>query len=184
MKFCQIITGKQTDYRHNLNDKKIKMKNITLIRHGKSGYDFELSDKQRILTEKGIEKSILVAKEYLPNLPIEYYIKSSAASRAQMTAKIFAKVFSVSENKIEISEDLYTFDGQEFRKIIEQTDNNINNLIVFGHNDAITDFVNNLGSIPIDNVPTSGLVSIDFNVEKWSQIQKGKTIKTIFPREI
>jgi phosphohistidine phosphatase len=160
------------------------MKNLTIIRHGKSGYELGLSDKLRTLTNNGIENSKLIAQKYLPNLPSDFLLMSSTATRASQTAKIFAKTFLAFEDEIEFKDDLYTFDGRELEKIIKSTNNNVTNLLIFGHNDAITDFVNNFGDIYIDNVPTSGLVSIDFETNNWENIQNGKTIKTIFPSQL
>ncbi len=160
------------------------MKKLTLIRHGKSGYELGLSDKQRTLTERGIIDSTLVATKYLPNLPADFLMVSSTATRAVTTARIFAKIFLAFDDEIEFSNDLYTFDSLELEKIIKTVNNNVTNLLIFGHNDAISDFVNKFGDIYIDNVPTSGLVSINFESDSWSEIQKGKTIKTIFPSEL
>ena len=160
------------------------MKNITIIRHGKSGYELGLSDKQRTLTERGISDSTLVATKYLPNLQSDFLIIASTAIRAAATARIFAKIFLAFDDEIEFNDDLYTFDSRELEKIIKKTNDNVTNLLIFGHNDAISDFVNKFGDIYIDNVPTSGLISIDFESDSWSEIQKGKTIKTIFPSEL
>ncbi len=160
------------------------MKNLTIIRHGKSGYELGLSDKKRTLTERGINDSTLVATKYLPNLPDDFLMISSTAIRAATTARIFAKIFLAFDDEINFNDDLYTFGGSEFEKIIKSTNNNVTNLLIFGHNDAISEFVNNFGDIYIDNVPTSGLVSIDFETNNWENIQKGKTIKTIFPSEL
>ena len=104
------------------------MKNLTLIRHGKSGYELGLSDKQRTLTERGINDSTLVANKFLPNLPSDFLITSSTAIRAATTAQIFAKVIIPIENKIEFNDDLYTFDSRELEKIIKKTNNNVTNL--------------------------------------------------------
>ncbi len=57
--------------------------------------------------------------------------------------------------------------------IIKGCSNSIDYLMVFGHNYAITDFVNKYGSIFIDNVPTAGVVSINFDIDNWSEIFKG-----------
>lgn len=160
------------------------MKNITIIRHGKSGYELGLTDKQRTLIERGIIDSTLVAEKYLPNLPSNFLMISSSAVRAATTAKIFAKTFLTLDNEIEFINNLYTFDSSVLEKIIKTTSNNVTNLLIFGHNDAITDFVNKFGDISINNVPTSGLVSIDFESDSWNEIKKGKTIKTIFPSDL
>lgn len=160
------------------------MKNLTIIRHGKSGYEIGLSDKKRTLTERGIENSKLVAEKFLKDLPKDFLIVSSTGIRAKMTALVFAKAFNIPENKIVLNDDLYTFDGIELAKIIKSTNDNVTNLLIFGHNEGITDFVNKFGDIYIDNVPTSGLVSIDFEENSWKNIQNGKTIKTIFPSQL
>ena len=36
----------------------------------------------------------------------------------------------------------------------------------------------------IDNLPTSGLVVINFDVQSWTDITRGKTELTIFPRDL
>ena len=97
------------------------MKNITIIRHGKSGYELGLSDKQRTLTERGISDSTLVATKYLPTLPADFLMISSTAIRAATTARIFAKIFLAFNDEIEFNDDLYTFDSSELEKIIKST---------------------------------------------------------------
>ncbi len=160
------------------------MKNLTFVRHGKSGYEIGLPDKQRTLNKTGIEKSRIVADEFKKHLPKQFSIHSSTAIRAKMTAIIFANIFGIRESEIFYYDQLYTFDGFELEKIIKLTSDNVTNLLIFGHNEGITDFVNKFGSINIDNVPTSGLVSIDFESDNWSKIKNGITIKTIFPKEL
>jgi phosphohistidine phosphatase len=57
-------------------------------------------------------------------------------------------------------------------------------LIIFGHNEAITNFVNKFGSSFIENVATSGFVSILFEQESWKYISNGITKKVVFPRDL
>ena len=63
-------------------------------------------------------------------------------------------------------------------------DNDVMNVLIFGHNSAITDFVNKFGDVYIDNVPTSGLVCINFEINNWKDLKKGKTVTTLFPKEL
>ena len=62
--------------------------------------------------------------------------------------------------------------------------NDLENVILFGHNEAITNFVNKFGDIFIKNVPTSGLVWIKFDCLEWKLLKKGKTQKVVFPRDL
>jgi len=41
-----------------------------------------------------------------------------------------------------------------------------------------------LGNKYIDNLPTCGFVAIEFDVKSWQEINKGKTTKTVFPRDL
>jgi phosphohistidine phosphatase len=79
---------------------------------------------------------------------------------------------------------LYTFDERQLEKVIKSCDNSFESVILFGHNEAITNFVNKFGDVFIDNVPTSGFVSLQFDSDSWDTIDKGKTNKTIFPKDL
>ncbi len=87
-------------------------------------------------------------------------------------------------NEIIVNEDLYTFDENQLEKVIKSLNNDLENVIVFGHNAALTNFVNKFGDIFIENVPTSGLIWIKFNNPKWSLLKKGKIQKILFPRDL
>ena len=158
------------------------MKNLILIRHSKSCWDMPINDFDRTLTLKGVQDAHKVSTEAIKFLPKSYIIWSSEAKRAQETAKIFAQNFSYPIENIEFKSDLYTFEEKKLESIINTCSPEIDNLIVFGHNDAITNFVNKFGSIFITNVSTSGLVSIQFNTNDWTELDKGLTQKIIFPK--
>ncbi|MBL0012283.1 MAG: histidine phosphatase family protein [Flavobacterium sp.] len=160
------------------------MKNLILIRHAKSSWDAPLRDFDRPLMQRGIKDAHEVAGHCLQFLPHQYQIFSSAAKRAKETAIIFAQNFSYPIESILFDEALYTFDMRKLEDIIKSFANSYNNVILFGHNEAITNFVNKFGDIFIDNVSTSGFVSLQFDTEDWSLIQKGKTKKVIFPKDL
>ena len=82
------------------------------------------------------------------------------------------------------NEALYTFDERQLEKIIKSCSNTYDSLILFGHNAAITNFVNKFGDVFIDNVPTSGFVSLQFDTDYWKRINKGKTQKIIAPKDL
>jgi len=160
------------------------MKNLILIRHAKSTWEFPVQDFDRDLTQKGIENSQKIAQHTSQLIQPSSIIWSSAAKRALETAKIVVGNWKFPIEKIEIKRELYTFDSIKLEQIVKSCPNAIDNLILFGHNNAITDFVNKFGDIFIDNVPTSGFVSITFDTDDWSTIKKGKIEKIIFPRDI
>ena len=160
------------------------MKNLILIRHAKSSWDSPSTDKKRPLATRGVEDAHLVSSHIAKYLPKKSIIWSSTAKRAKDTATIFLQNMTYPLESIIFKEELYTFDVNELSKIIKSCNNSYDCVIIFGHNQAITDFVNKFGDTFIENVCTSGFVSIDFNVETWEEIDKGQTKKVVFPRDL
>lgn len=158
------------------------MKNLIVIRHAKSSWDAPISDVNRPLENRGIIDAHLVAKHCIPFLPSKYILWCSTAKRAVDTATIFAQTLLYPVDQIVFKEELYTFDLGNLEKSIIGCSNKFNSAILFGHNEAITNFVNKFGDIVIDNVPTAGFVSLQFDVNDWKEIKNGKTVKTIFPK--
>ena len=160
------------------------MKNLILIRHAKSSWEAPLKDIDRPLDRRGIKDAHLVAANCLKFIPSIFVMWSSTAKRASETALIFAQNFLYPVESIIFKDELYTFDENQLEKVIKSCSNIFENVILFGHNEAITNFVNKFGDIYIDNVPTSGFVSIEFKTDNWEKISKGKTKKIIFPKKI
>ncbi len=159
------------------------MKNLIIIRHAKSSWEKPLLDRDRGLLSRGINDARLVATIFLKDLPQKMGIYCSPARRAKDTAGIFMASFSRPIETIIFKEELYTFNGSQLEKCIKSFNDDYDNVILFGHNEAITNFVNKFGDVFIDNVPTSGLVSIIFDCNNWKTISKGKTQQVVFPRD-
>ena len=157
------------------------MKNLIIIRHAKSSWEAPLKDIDRPLTKKGIKDAHYVAEKCINYLPSKFVIWSSPAKRASETALIFAQTILYPLEDIIYKEDLYTFELNKLENVIKSCSNDFENVILFGHNEAITNFVNKFGDIKVNNVPTSGFVSIQFDTNSWEKISKGKVKKIIFP---
>ena len=160
------------------------MKHLTLIRHAKSSWDTPTIDKNRDLTIRGIKNAHAVAQEAHKYLPQINLIWSSTAKRAEETALIFAQNLHWPMESIVFKDELYTFDERELAAIIKKCDDSYQNVIIFGHNEAITNFVNKFGDASIENVPTSGMGVLEMPIDAWSHLQKGITKKILFPRDL
>lgn len=160
------------------------MKKLTLIRHAKSSWDGNLRDFDRPLSIRGIKDlSNMVAEvrtfDYAPDL-----VLSSPANRALATANFFVEGLGIPSKKFSTDKALYDFSGQSLIATIKDVQDSVDFLMVFGHNHALTYFVNLYGTIPIDNVPTCGLVTIEFPITHWNDLKKGVTSKTLFPKSL
>ena len=160
------------------------MKNLILVRHAKSSWEVPMHDKDRGLTNQGMKDAHLVSNEVKNVVPKTYLIFSSTAKRAKDTALIFAQNFAYPLESILYKEDLYTFDENKLEKFVKSFSNRVETVILFGHNGAITDFVNKFGDVFIENVPTSGFVHMKFETDDWSSINSGTIKKTIFPKNL
>ena len=160
------------------------MKNLILVRHAKSSWEVPVQDKDRVLTCNGMKDAHLVAGQAKFLLPNTFTIWCSTAKRTINTALIFAQNFLFPLDSIIYKDDLYTFDRKQLYKIVSSCPDNVESLIIFGHNDAITDFVNMHGDINVANVPTSGFVYLKFDTRHWKSIKKAKTEHILFPKDL
>jgi phosphohistidine phosphatase len=160
------------------------MKYLYIVRHAKSSWENYTSDFNRDLIPIGILNSQLIANKIKDLIPDDAVIWSSNAKRAKKTCIIFSDIWSHNQKSIHFSDELYTFDSFKLASIIKTCPNSIKNLIIFGHNPAITDFVNKFGDSFIDNVPTSGFVKLNFPVSDWKDIKAANTEYFITPRQL
>ena len=160
------------------------MKTIILFRHAKSSWKLPLNDKDRPISHRGIQDAHRMGDRMADTLPKTFSLWSSTARRAKETAMIVAQNIHYPVESIHYQDDLYTFCENQLTEFIKNCDNKWDNLILFGHNDAITNFVNKFGDIYIENVTTAGMVALEFNIPKWSDLQPGNTRKVLFPRDL
>ena len=160
------------------------MKKLVLVRHAKSDWSMGLDDHQRRLSSRGLSDAALVAPKVAVLAGSATVIWSSSAKRALSTARIFAAKWGSSPDSISVRDDLYTFDHTQLESVISQVPDHLETVFIFGHNEAITDFVNKFGNIYIDNVPTSGVVELLLPTDSWRRLVRGTTGTVIFPKDL
>ena len=160
------------------------MKNVLLIRHGKSSWEYSVSDKDRPLLLRGINDGHLIATALGGHKISIDAAFSSPANRALHTCMIVLRGLGLPFAKLEISNALYDFSGDSVLDFIHSLDDALDTVLLFGHNHAFTYLANSLGDTYIDNVPTSGLVQLTFDVDQWSDVSKGTTSLTLFPKQL
>lgn len=160
------------------------MKQIILVRHGKSSWNYQVSDKDRPLKERGINDGILVSNAFAKkNITIDFAY-ASPANRALATSMIFLRNLNFDLDLFRVNESLYDFSGKSVSDFVKRLDDGLETVMIFGHNYAFTTLANTWGDQYIENVPTSGLVHIKFDVENWHAISKGTSETIIFPKHL
>jgi len=149
------------------------MKTLHLLRHGKSSWEIDsVKDIDRPLLERGMKNTYTMAERFLKRFPAPDLIISSCANRAVHTAQIFARTVKYPINKISIDEKTYEAANADVFDVVMAAGNDVNSLLVVGHNPSFTEIANWYLDPGIENVHTSGLVSIVFDCDNWSDIQR------------
>jgi phosphohistidine phosphatase len=154
------------------------MKTLYLLRHAKSSWEEPgVSDADRPLIPKGIKKTGLIV-DFLQKrgTAIDLMI-SSPALRAHETAKIVAKGLNYPLNKIKTDRKIYDSYYDRILDIIYGTSNDLNSLMIVGHNPTITNLANLFLHPGIENMPTSCVVCLSFNTGKWEDIPSQEAIR-------
>lgn len=147
------------------------MKSIFLVRHAKSSWeDSSLSDFDRPLNKRGTKDAPFMAKTLIETIDIPDTIYSSPAKRAFTTAIIFADTFNYDTESIISDMNIYDAGVSDLIRIINSVNDDKNSIMIFGHNPALTMTSNFLSNKYIDNIPTCGIVKIDFDFNDWTSI--------------
>ena len=143
-----------------------------------------VSDADRPLIPKGVKRTQMIL-EFLTkrNTSVDLII-SSPAIRAIETAKIIAAGLDYPVSKIKTDRKIYDGYYDRILDVIYGTTNNINSIMIFGHNPTITHLANLFLHPGMDNMPTSCVVCLSFNTEKWEEIPSTEAVQEfiIFPK--
>lgn len=148
------------------------MKRLSLVRHAKSSWsDGRLADVDRPLSGRGKRDAPAMGERLRIRQARPSLILSSPAKRAQATANALADALGYPREFIAIEPDIYLADSAKLHRIVAALDDRYGDVMLIGHNPGLTDFVNRLlPSQDIDNVPTAGIVTIDFPLERWAEL--------------
>ena len=144
------------------------MKTLTIVRHAKSSWnDPMLVDRERPLNKRG-ERDAPVMGQRINAAGIRpSLIISSPAVRAWTTAKVVAQQLGYPREFLQREGDLYLASLDTLLDVVALQDPGFNSLMLFGHNPGLTDFVNYLVPDLTDNLPTAGVVAVNFEHDDW-----------------
>jgi phosphohistidine phosphatase len=163
------------------------MKTIYIVRHAKSSWNMiDIPDEQRPLLEKGKKRTMKVVNYLKENHIKVDYIISSHALRALETAKILAQALKYPIGDIKIDPNIYHADSDAILNQFHDLPDRFDSAMIVGHNPCLTDFVNIYLDSPVENLPTSGVVSFSFDTDHWEKVPVSdrKTNFILFPKEM
>ncbi|RYE00608.1 MAG: histidine phosphatase family protein [Sphingobacteriales bacterium] len=145
------------------------MKVLLLVRHAKSSWDdITMKDFDRPLNERGKKDAPEMAERVKEQgLKISYFV-SSPAKRAKRTARYFAEAFGKDKDDIQVLENLYEPTAQAFADAVAALPDGEDVVAIFSHNPAITEYVNSLANVRVDDMPTCGVFAVAMDEKSWS----------------
>jgi phosphohistidine phosphatase len=145
------------------------MKQLLIVRHAKSDWDDpKLSDFQRPLNSRGHKNAPEMAHRLLKKKIVPQQIVSSPAKRAITTAEYFAEELGIKKSAIVQEPAIYEASAGTLLRV----DNKYDFIALFGHNPGVTNLVTDLCDADLFNIPTCGVILIEFPFDDWEMISK------------
>jgi len=141
---------------------------LILIRHTKSSWaDLGMRDFDRPLKKDRTEDAKNIAK-HLKELGVKPdLILCSPALRTKQTVEFFCDKLNCDYNRIEFDMRLYESSAEDYTQVVREVNEEIKTLVVVGHNPSITDFANQFLQSKIIEVPTTGVICLEFECDNW-----------------
>ncbi len=150
------------------------MKTLYLCRHAKSSWaDLGMDDFDRPLNERGLRNAPFMAQTFAQRGEPVQLIVSSPANRALTTARYFSEALKNPVERFNLDRQIYLAERHTLSSVVGQLPNELQRVMLFGHNPGFTELTNHLSDAAIANLPTCGLVRIDIAVNEWQHITKG-----------
>ena len=149
--------------------------NLFLLRHGEAEFGAGPGgDIARKLTFSGINQlsrlaNLLKAKQIVFDL-----VLSSNAKRTQQSTEILTKL--VSAKKIQFLRELYEADAHQMLDFIQQSESEVTNLLIVGHNPTISTLVSYLTGEDFIQLQPGMMAKIEIITEKWKEVGRSTGI--------
>lgn len=148
------------------------MKTLFLIRHAKSSWDDPaMADADRPLADRGKRDAPRMGKRLAQRDVEPDLIVSSPATRALATARIFAEQLGYKPKDVQVDRRLYPGQANELLRVIQRFDDELDRVMLFGHNPALLDLAHYL-STTITRMPTSAVAELVFDAKSWSKVDR------------
>ena len=163
------------------------MKTLHLLRHAKSSWDHPgLPDKERPLNERGVRACALVGPAILKSGYDFAAVYCSAGRRARETIELISEAVTETSITWAVEEALYTFSAGDLLEWCHEIDDSLDEVMIVGHNPALTELCTRLSGRYADHIPTCAYVKIENPVDSWRELgdSKGTITEFITPKAI
>ncbi|MGD9947805.1 MAG: histidine phosphatase family protein [Desulfobulbus sp.] len=150
------------------------MKRLLICRHAKSSWtDPNLRDFDRPLNKRGKSDAPEMGRRLAAHGVQPDLICASPAVRAMETARHYAKQLGYPFARIRFNPGQYEAGVALLLSLLQEVHQEVDTLMMVGHNPESTMLANFLSGLMIENIPTSGVVALEFAVQTWQEIVPG-----------
>ena len=84
------------------------------------------------------------------------------------------------------SDNLYHCSAQSIIRLIKNYPDQYNTVMIIAHNPGLTNLINMITHITLDNLPTTGIANIDFDCDSWNNIsiENSNLVDLKFPKQL
>ena len=148
-------------------------KELFVVRHAKSSWDDPtISDHDRPLNERGYRNTPEMGRRLSDSGVSPDALISSTALRARTTARIIADSLGWPEERVVLDRALYHASATELQEYIGGLNDAHTSVMLFGHNPGMTSLLSHLFGFALDNLPTCGVVHLQFSAESWAEVSR------------
>lgn len=150
------------------------MKRLILARHAKSSWaNPGQADIDRPLNERGERNAPEMGRRLRERGELPALVVSSPARRALATARLMAAELGIAPGDIVIEDALYEASVATWLRVIAGLPARVDAVLMVGHNPTLTELANLLcHGVRIDNVPTCGVLRLDYASRSWSGVTR------------
>ncbi len=157
---------------------------LYLVRHAKSSWDDrDLPDHERPLNDRGLSDAPRMFERLCTSAPKPEFILSSDAVRAASTARFLLQALGIEPESLSFDHALYHASPQNIVAAARALPESITTAAIVGHNPGMTYAANDLvDNLDLDNLPTCGIVGIEFTAKRWQDLDTGALSYFDFPK--
>lgn len=151
--------------------------NLYLLRHAKSDWSVPgQKDIDRELNSRGLNDAPRIGRR-LHDLGVRpERVICSPARRTKMTALYVCEQLHYDQDSIVYSEDIYEASMRTLLSAINGLDDNWRSVMLIGHNPGLTYLAEYMSRQELGNIPTSGVINLEFDVDSWQEVSGGTAI--------
>lgn len=156
-------------------------KELLLVRHAEArGTEVGRRDTERELSPRGYQDATRLGYYLYQRKQNIDLLLASTARRAQHTAEILTEQMHYEARRMHLSDKLYQASVRSMLEVINEQADEINCLMIVGHNPTLTYLTEYLTEEAISGIEPGGMFTLDITTDTWLEVTQHSAILTSY----